>query len=99
LAANLIVPAIKNTHNSNKLKTSPSRRTNSLKYEKIFIPDSSAGLARSHRLIRIEKEKEILFMKLCSQIRLDDFKQKRSEHQREERKLKRINKYCDTFAE
>ena len=35
-------------------------------------------------------------MNLCSQIRFDDFKQKRSEHQREERKLKRINKFCDT---
>ena len=35
-------------------------------------------------------------MNLCSQIRFDDFKQKRSEHQREERKLKRTNKYCDT---
>jgi len=99
LAAILIVPAIKNTHNSKKLKTSPARRTNSSKYEKIYIPDSSAGLARSHRLIRIEKEKEIIFFNLCSQIRLDDFKQKRSEHQREERKLKRINKYCDTIAE
>ena len=72
------------------------RNNNSTRYEKIFISANSAGLARSHRLIRIEKEKEILFIKLCSQIRFDDFKQKRSEHQREERKLKRINKYCDT---
>ena len=81
------------------MKTGSTRNTNTKGYEKIFIPDSSSGLARSHRLIRIEKEKEIMFMKLCSQIRFDDFKQKRSEHQREERKLKRINKYCDTTIE
>ena len=81
------------------METSTARKTSTSKYEKIFIPDSSAGLARSHRLIRIAKEKEIIFMKLCSQIRFDNFKQKRSEHQREERKLKRINKYCDTTPE
>jgi len=68
-------------------------------YEKIYIPASSAGLARSHRLIRIEKEKEILFMKLCSQIRFDDFKQKRCDQQREERKHKRLNKHCDNTTE
>jgi len=78
------------------LKTNSIRKNNTSRYEKIFIPDNSAGLARSHRLIRVEKQKEILFMNLCSQIRFDDFKQKRSEHQREERKLKRINKFCDT---
>jgi len=81
------------------LKTSSVRETNTTRYEKIFIPINSSGLARSHRLIRIEKGKEIQFMKLCSQIRLDDFKQKRSARQREERKLKRHNKYCDTIAE
>jgi len=81
------------------LKTNSIKKNNKSGYEKIFIPASSAGLARSHRLIRIEKEKEILFIKLCSQIRFDDFKQKRSEHQREERKLKRINKYCDTTTD
>lgn len=61
------------------------------KFEKIYIPVSSAGLARSHKLIRIENEKEIQFMKICSQIRLDDFKTKRSDNQREERRLKRLN--------
>jgi len=48
-------------------------------FEKIFIPANSVRLARSHRIIRIEKEKEILFMKLCSQIHLDVFKKKRSD--------------------
>jgi len=59
------------------------------RFEKIFIPDSLAGLARTHKIIRIEREKEIQFMKLCCQIRLDDFKKTRSEKQREDRKLKR----------
>jgi hypothetical protein len=59
--------------------------------DKTFLPASSAKLVRTHRLIRIEKEKEILFMKICSQIHLDDFKKNRSKHQREERKLKRVN--------
>jgi hypothetical protein len=63
------------------------------KFEKIFITDSSAGLARSHKVIRIEREKEVQFMKLCCQIRLDDSKKIRSENQREERKLKRVKKY------
>ena len=61
------------------------------KFYKIFIPDSSAGLARTHRIIRIEKAKEIQFMKLCCQIRLDDSKKIRSDNQREQRKLKRVN--------
>jgi len=81
----------------NSLKTKPDKTALTSKFEGIFIPTSSAALARSHRIIRIEKDKEIMFMKLCSQIHLDDFKQKRSEHQREERRLKRVNKYCSTI--
>jgi hypothetical protein len=95
LTKNPIVTALR-AQKIQSLNTNSIRRNNKSGYEKIFIPDSSAGLARSHRLIRIEKEKEIIFLKLCSQIRFDDFKQKRSEHQREERKLKRIDKFCDT---
>lgn len=60
-------------------------------FEKIHIPDSSTALARTHRIIKIEHEKEIQFMKICSQIRLDNFKEKRSETQREVRRLKRRN--------
>jgi hypothetical protein len=63
------------------------------KFEKIFIPDSSAGLARTHKIIRIENEREIQFMKLCCQIRLHDKKMTRSEKQREDRKFKRVKKY------
>jgi hypothetical protein len=58
-------------------------------FERTFISDSSAALARSHRLIRIEQEKESAFMCICSQIHLDDFKKCRSEKQREERIQKR----------
>lgn len=62
------------------------------KFEKIFIPDSPAGLARSHKIIRIEREKEIQFMKLCYQIRLNDSSRIRSDNQREQRRLKRVKK-------
>jgi len=81
------------------LKISSIKRIPTSKFERIFIPIGSAALARSHRIIRIEKEKEILFMKLCSKIHLDDFKNKRSDRQREERRLKRVNHYCSTIAE
>jgi hypothetical protein len=60
-----------------------------LSFERTFISDSSAALARSHRLIRVEQEKEIVFMCICSQIHLDDFKTCRSEKQRENRRQKR----------
>jgi hypothetical protein len=66
-------------------------KTLTSKFEKLYIPDSSAGLARTHKIIRIEKGKEILFMKICSQIRIDDFINKRADCQREERRLKRVS--------
>jgi hypothetical protein len=72
----------------------PRKKDLTSKFEKIFIPDSSAGLARSHKVIRIEREKEVQFMKLCCQIRFDDSKKIRSDNQREQRKLKRVKKYC-----
>jgi hypothetical protein len=73
------------------LRTRPRTKSRLSTFEKTYITASSAGLARSHKIIRIEKGKEIQFMKICSQIRLDDFKTKRSENQREERRLKRLN--------
>jgi hypothetical protein len=81
------------------LKTSPSKKNPTSKFEKVYIPGCSAGLARTHKMIRIEKEKEILFMKLCSQIQQNDLKEKRSENQREERRLKRVNKYSAIITE
>ena len=75
-------------------KTKVGKRILKPKFEKIFIPGSSSRLARTHRIIRIEREKEIQFMKLCRQIHLDDSKKIRSEKQREDRKLKRVKKNC-----
>ena len=60
-------------------------------FEKTFIPDGSASLARSHRLIRIEQEKETIFMCLCTQINFDNYRKNRSDKQREERRQKRKN--------
>ena len=71
----------------------PPKKDLTSKFEKIFIPDSCAGLARSHKVIRIEREKEVQFMKLCCQIRRNDSNKIRSENQRKERKLKRVKKY------
>jgi hypothetical protein len=73
--------------------TRPRKRVMTPRFEKIFIPENSAGLTRTHKIIRIEREKEIQFLKLCCQIRLDDSKKTRSEKQREERKLKRVKKH------
>jgi hypothetical protein len=59
-----------------------------LKKNNIFsIP---AGLAKSHRIIRTEKDREVQFMKLCIQIRLDDNKFDRSGRQRNDRRSKRF---------
>jgi hypothetical protein len=73
--------------------TGPRKRVLTPRFEKIFIPENSAGLTRTHKIIRIEREKEIQFLKLCCQIRLDDSKKTRSEKQRDERKLKRVKKH------
>ena len=73
--------------------TRPRMRALTPRFEKIFIPENSAGINRTHKIIRIEKEKEIQFMKLCCKIRLDDSKKIRAESQKEERKLKRVKKY------
>jgi hypothetical protein len=56
---------------------------------KIEQNGTPAGLARTHKIINAQRDLEIQFMKICCQIRLDDFKQARSEQQRDERKLKR----------
>jgi len=75
------------------MKTRKKAPVQSSKFEKVYIPVSLAGLNRSHKMIRIEREKEIQFLKLCSQIRLKDFKNDRADNQREQRKLKREKKY------
>ena len=60
-------------------------------FEKTFISNTSAALARSHRLIRIEHQKECTFISVCSQIKLDEFRKDRSTNQREQRRQKRKN--------
>jgi hypothetical protein len=58
-----------------------------------YIDTSSktpAGIAKSHRLIRIQKDKEIQFLKLCALIKLDDSKISRATNQRDERRAKRL---------
>ena len=58
-----------------------------------YIDTSSktpAGIAKSHRMIRIQKDKEIQFLKLCAMIELDNSKATRSINQRDDRKAKRL---------
>ena len=74
--------------------TRPRKRVLTPRFEKIFIPENSAGLTRTHKIIRIEREKEIQFLKLCCQIRLDDSRKMCADNQREQRKLKRVKKFC-----
>jgi hypothetical protein len=62
----------------------------SSKSEKIELPTNLSGLAKTHRLIMVEKHKEIQFMKLCAQIRLNDFKKQRTDRQRDDRREKRL---------
>jgi hypothetical protein len=71
--------------------TSPSKMTPS-KHDKNQLPIILSGLAKTHRLIRVERNKEIQFMKLCAQIRVDDFKKLRSDQQREDRREKRFKR-------
>ena len=47
------------------------------------------GIARTKKIIRIERSKEIQFLKLCSQIRIEDYRKERAERQKSERKAKR----------
>jgi len=60
------------------------------KLEKVELPIRLSGLEKTHRLIMIEKHKEIQFMILCDQIRLNDFKKQRADRQRDERREKRF---------
>ena len=62
----------------------------SSKPAKIELPVRLAGLAKTHKLIMIQKQKELQFMALCAQIRLDDFKKHRSDCQRDIRREKRL---------
>ena len=65
------------------------RKIQNPQIEKTGITSVPAGLMRSKIIIRTEREREKQFLKLCSQIRLNDFKNERAELQRDERKTKR----------
>ena len=71
------------------MTTRPRIKTLVSKPEKIELPKRLSGLARTHRLIMVERHKEIQFMILCDQIRLDDFKKHRADRQRDKRRDKR----------
>jgi len=81
------------------LDKAPGQRRRNSDYQKMFVTYCTAGLARSQKIIRTEKAMEVQFIKLCSQIRLDDFKKQRSDKQREDRRQKRSEKYCITSQE
>jgi hypothetical protein len=68
----------------------PRIKNISSKTEVIELPTRLSGLAKTHRLIMIERHKEIQFMMLCAQIRVDDFKKQRADRQRDERREKRL---------
>ena len=53
------------------------------------ISGRPAGLTKSRKIIKTEKDKEVQFLKLCAQIRLNDFKNERADKQRNDRRLKR----------
>jgi hypothetical protein len=58
-------------------------------HKKVDTFGAPAGLARTHRLIRVERDLEIQFIKVCSKIKLNDYRKARSESQRDERLSKR----------
>ena len=62
------------------------------KIERSLEPSIPHGIARTKKIIRTERSKEIQFMKLCSQIKLKDKKKERADNQRNERKQKRKQK-------
>lgn len=73
------------------MKQSKKRKRRYVKQQAVKIehPGRPAGLTRTRKIQRTEKEREIQFLKLCSQIRLEDFKKERADNQRNERRLKR----------
>jgi hypothetical protein len=72
------------------MTSTPKIKKVSSRPEKIELPKNFSGLARTHRIINIEKHKEYQFLKICAQIRLNDVKQLRADYQRDQRREKRI---------
>jgi len=65
------------------------RKIQNPQIEKTGITSVPAGLMRSKIIIRTERERETQFLKLCTQIRLYDFKNERAGLQGGDRKTKR----------
>lgn len=60
-----------------------------LRKEDISTSGSPGGLARTHKIIRTQQLMELQFALLCKQITKNENKEKRSENQRNDRKVKR----------
>jgi hypothetical protein len=73
------------------LNTSRKKKINiqNQKIKTVVESGSPAGLAKSKKIIRTMNERESQFLKLCSQIRLNNSKNERAENQKNERKAKR----------
>lgn len=73
------------------MKTIKEKKKETLKWRpsKQVEQGTPAGLARTHKIIRAERLKEHQFIRLCSQIRIEEFKQERAEQQRIDRRAKR----------
>nr|WP_319401789.1 hypothetical protein [uncultured Carboxylicivirga sp.] len=69
---------------------SDGRRKPAYKIEINTSTGQPAGLEKTRKIIQTELDKEIQFNKLCSKIKLEDFRQKRSEKQNLDRRAKRI---------
>ena len=81
------------------LDKAPKQINRNTQYCKIFVSSSTAGLAHSHKIIRTQKSMEAQFMKLCSQINLNDCKKQRADKQRDDRRQKRYDKHPVTIHE
>jgi hypothetical protein len=70
--------------NTEEYKILPTRR---LKVQDTF--GRPAGMARTRKIIYAQKAMEAQFVRLCSQIKLNEDKQERADIQRDERRAKR----------
>ena len=67
----------------------PDTKINRQRRDKFEITGRPAGIQRTQKLIHAMRQNEIQFLIVCSQIRLDDFRQERAERQRDDRRAKR----------
>ena len=67
--------------------------------EKNEITGVPAGLARSHKIMRTEREREAQFLLLCSQIRIEDLRQENDQLRKENYELRRELINVDDIAD